>query len=129
MEERAVLDTGVLGGDVVGEFGAVAASVWLPVSQLAGFIPWFKIREGDPSENPNLPTLIPREMRIERLQQRPDIRRRSGSTIHRGIIAIREANPNGLVDVQHIRVVVEAVRVEGWRLLSVDEPTRSVFLE
>lgn len=68
-------------------------------------------------------------MRIERLQQRPDTRRRSGSTIHCGIIAIREPNPKGLVDVQHIRVVVEAVWVEGWRLLSVDEPTRSVFLE
>ena len=89
---RAGVDGAVLLLDVVREFGPIVATVGFGEdAEIAVFVPW--------------------ELRVECLQQLPDVRCGGDGRCYR-VSAVGEADTNGLVDVQHVCVLVEAVWIE-----------------
>lgn len=106
------LDGGILLLDVVGEFGAIVSTVRLV------YISFRRSNQLGPEEEKThlgedgkIAAFVLWELRVECLQQFPDVRR-GGHCAGDIVLAVGEANANGLVNVQHVCVIVPAVLVQ-----------------
>ena len=81
-------------------------------------------------KNHNLALLVLRKSRVKRLQQRPYVVCRRLRVVDRAF-SVREAHSNRLVDVEHIRDLVEAIRIQdrGVRISPDGKMAGSVLLE
>ena len=79
-------------------------------------------------EDSEVATLVLGELCVEGLQQCPDVRG-SSDCARDGVRSIREASSNGLVNVKHVGVGVEAVWIEGRSGCAIDEVARTILLE
>ena len=80
------------------------------------------------SKDAEVTTFVLRKLSVEGLQQSPNVWCCSNSTIN-VVGAIREANTDRLVDVQHVRIAVEAVGIDRWGRGSVIELAWAILLE
>lgn len=79
-------------------------------------------------EDAKVTALILRELLVEGLDELPH--HGSGFIGAADVLrAVREAHADGLINVEHVGKVVEAVFVERGLLLAIDEVTRPVLLE
>ena len=102
-------DGGVLLLNVVGELGTVVSTV--------GF-----------GEDAEVAVLVLGELGVEGLEECPDVRGGGNSGVHLAI-AVGEASPDGLVDVEHVGDAVPRVGVERGGGVAVDEVARPVLHE
>ena len=80
------------------------------------------------SKETKVSALVLGKLGVERLEKLPHVRGRTLST-RDGIVAVGKADVDGLVDIEHVDIVVPAVLVQGRSLLSVNEVARAVLLE
>lgn len=79
-------------------------------------------------EDAEVPIFVLGKLCVEGLQQRPNIRS-SGDGAGDLIIAIGETSTNRLINIQHVGVAVEAVRVKRRRASAINEMAWTVLLE
>ncbi len=79
-------------------------------------------------ENTEVPVLVLRELRVEGLQQSPDIWG-SGHSTSDLVVAIGESSADGLINIEHIGIAIPAVRIQGWRASPVYKMARTILLE
>ena len=78
-------------------------------------------------EDSEITTLVLRELSKESLEELPNIRS-SYDGGGCGIGAVRKACTDGLINVEHVCVLVEAVGIERWSRSTVDKMAGSIFL-
>jgi len=80
------------------------------------------------SKDSKIPVFVLRKLGVESLKQPPNIWRRRQSRVH-VIVSVGEAGCDGLVNIQHISILIEAVRVQSWSCcVDIGEIAWAIFL-